>query len=140
MKFAPLELCKNLVELGCKSESQFTWDINQDPEDPAWPILEPERAKKLLKEKVLVPAFEQNDFTGSNEQAIENAKLVWGDKKVPVRAEISLFKKGNLCILPGENERSAYLLAFVYGRHEMIDSDDWVKFLEESLREHQRAD
>lgn len=94
MKFAPLELCKKLVELGCKSES-------------LWVSEKPERLDYLI------PAFCQNDFTGCHEQAKKNVWLLLKSKTIgtvsPV--EISLF------------------------RTSIMDSKDWVKFLEESLNE-----
>lgn len=108
-KFAPIDLCKKLVELGCRSDSGFVYPPGRDKptDDDKWWSWDSNYPNTT--------AFYQNDFTGCHEQARENAKLVWpGSRDNPDYGEYY------------ENHDQQ--------RHEMIDSDDWVKFLENTLQ------
>lgn len=122
MKFAPLELCKKLVELGCKSESGFHWCHYFKREGGL------NFNSLCVHEELPIPIFEQNDFTGCHEQARENAKLVWGDMKV---MDVDLNEEGDVV--------HSHIKFWQGKRQDMIESDDWVKLLEESLNEHKRT-
>lgn len=152
MKFAPLELCKKLETLGCKSEQNYRWCVDQDvfpPEDgPLWkPCLmriNPRDGYVSHMDPVLhyfkitpTPAFTQNDFTGCHEQAIENAKLVWGNGKQFYCPCCEQSQPPYESPEYDGDEESCYNYGLTYyQKHRMIDSDDWVKFLEESLHGH----
>lgn len=71
MRFLPLETCKKLVEMGCKSESDFFYcSLTTDPKNSYY------HWANKLSGYPMTPAFCLEDFLGSHEQAKLNCALV----------------------------------------------------------------
>lgn len=92
MIFVPLEKCKQLAALGCKSESGFHYLVFSDGNAE---IYESSWAEDLFRSQYnheLVPAFIFQDFCGHSVQSLENARLRWGDEAlepVPTNVQVS---------------------------------------------------
>lgn len=120
MKFFSLETCKKLLELGCKSESGFSY-FSYDSKGFEWygPFLE----EDVFFHKL--PAFSQNDLTGCHEQAREN-RFKW---KVSIKSFNSkCFDRFHFyykeCRLPSSDALA----------HAMIDAPDAEEYLKETLK------
>lgn len=109
MKFFSRENCDKLKKLGCVSELGFVWSVYETPIciiDPTYVVYHDEDN---------TPAFIEQDFTGSSNQAKENAKKRWGDKHI------------------GGTDRHVYPTAYEWHRHAMIDAPDAEAYLMERL-------
>lgn len=116
MEFCPLNLCKKLEALGCKSESEYYCTAENvymtDFE------LEPMEQEGLLKIEDEISAFIYQDFIGPSEQSKKNAELVWPD-------DIYEPMDGNTSLHTEWEER----------RHDLIElpeSEFW-KYIEDSI-------
>lgn len=110
MKFAPKELCKKLIKMGCKSD-HFGYQNDRLIHYSNGP-------RELLLFGEIIPAFTLEDFVGTHEQAKENAKIVWGDD-------------GKYRM---NNPKKEWVLVYDFHRHKIIDSDDWTKYLKETIK------
>jgi len=151
MKYAPRELCEKLQKMGCKSENwpSHTYMLfkptKNETADERWrdsddfcnSEISPTDSMRLSGYRLYkeLPKFSQNDFTGCHEQAMKNAKLIFPVSYVCSKCGLPFDQKvtDDLPCLPTGNHSFATSERF-YARHAMIDSDDWVKFLEESLK------
>lgn len=80
-EFAPLPLCKKLVELGCKSESPFVYaESKASPGMWVGPCFIEKIGYQFPRNTKLCPAFTQNDFTGATVQAGKNCSKVWREE------------------------------------------------------------
>lgn len=109
MKFFSRELSEKLQAMGCKSESGFRYTLKPDGDGHL--VMTLSYWGWLLIPKGDSPAFYQNDFTGCHKQAWKNAKIAWDN--------------------PGDGDLGNNPDGPDIFRHNMIDSDDAEKFLEE---------
>jgi len=134
MKFAPRELCEKLEKLGCKSENDFVYVCGKKLKNKvvidAWILFLKDSAIYMDRK---ITAFSQNDFTGCHKKARENAKLVWGNDNVCKECGSEFqydYEKGKACSRCGDKR----VFRFEFYRYKMIDSEDWIKFIEDSLK------
>lgn len=120
MKFAPRELCEKLEAMGCKSDSAFYYSGNKDFSEE-WIVL-PRVCFAREDLPFKTQAFTQNDFTGATEQARKNAEIVWPDILDPSSEDAD----GNYTEVLEQPSKEL--------RHAMIDSDNWVEYLERTMR------
>lgn len=74
MKFCPLDLCKKLEALGCKSESGFYWGKNGKE---YLPLHGTDKLFDLLLCHPKKGSFIYQDFIGPSEQAKKNAEIIF---------------------------------------------------------------
>lgn len=109
--------------MGCKSESEFYWCYLEDEKtDGRW-VLSPICESAYYYSKERIPAFSQNDFTGCDEQARENARIVWGN---------NIIHPTSTCDECGTKYNQKF--NWQIHRHRMIDAPDAAKYLEETMR------
>lgn len=126
MRFLSKETCQRLVKIGCVSHSGFYYNGNGDigfsfvhNNDPSLGTSN----SFLLEDEIRI--FILEDFLGTHEAAIENCKKVWGE--IPVLDDIWVnFER------PIEFKEDP---AWVYMRHKILNSSDWVKFIEDEVKE-----
>lgn len=117
-QFAPKELCEKLQAMGCKSESDFIWAPQKSPAGSIDYIL-----IYRFGESSMTAALTQNDFTGATDQARQNAKIVWGESSY-----------NGVKYLTDDNYSTDCMTNVESHRHAMIDSKDWVKYLEQTMK------
>ena len=119
MRFLPKHISEKLIAMGCKSEGGFGYGG-----------LEPGHADIPVHFLDDVSAFSLEDIVGTNSQAKENCKIIWGDKSC-FTGDSGVIEYQYSCPVCSGNEEVQE--AYIYHRHALIDSSDWVKYIGEAL-------
>lgn len=110
-QIAPPELCGRLEKMGCVSTMGFRWAQNH--ETGLFEIkFHPEISGMFT-------IFVQNDFTGTEAQAKQNAIIAWGTEIVN-----SEYQGGP----------RVQVTAWWHHRHVMIETSDWAGYLERTMK------
>ncbi len=120
MKFLPENLCKKLIKMGCISECQFFWYGGNSPAHLGDSNFanHPE-------------AFCLEDFVGIHEQAKENARIVWGNA---INEDNISDPFPSIEVVTDEGGYYFEAKSCDLHRHAMIDSEDWVEYLEKFIK------
>lgn len=116
MKFTSKKLSEKLVMMGCKPHPEYLLGYG---------IFEPNYTDCPTSYMNDIPAFCLEDFVGTHEQAKENAKIAWGDSEFEGLQDFG-------CV--GCNEGACGESFAWHQRHAIIDSEDWISYLEETMR------
>ena len=116
MTYFKKDLCEKLVEMGCMAgviESDNIFGIGFYYSETEL-CLHDELSAKALR---LIPAFIEQDFTGSSEQARKNAEIVWHGRHV--------LEDGGGYFRDTEKYKVM--------RHELIDSDNPEQLIRDAV-------
>ena len=118
MTFAPLDLCSKLVNMGCKSVSDFGWHV--DFREPLC-LADGSHSLTVYMRSCMIAAFTLEDFVGTTPEARENARIVFGPRhRRSYEDQGRPFNPSCTC-------RDC-------SRHRMIDSTSWIKYIEETMK------
>lgn len=122
-QYTSRELSEKLVKLGCKSQSGLCY-FSYDTEGLEWFGPQFEIEAKRVGYCHEIQAFEFEDFCGTHAQARENCRIIWPDTNEDGTLSIKYIMN---------NPKKTAVLHWEYHRHKMVDSEDWLKYLEKVI-------
>ena len=115
--------------LGCVSESDIFYDKHG--------IMQSDTEWMGTRKDGDVEAFIESDFTGSTEQARKNAELVWPKLYVCNHCGRPP-KDDSICRPDMPRLRHEFVVKESnWARHQIIDSEDGIKIIEQALEKHE---
>lgn len=123
MKFLPKSTCEALVKMGCKSESEFFYPIEEVNNSSL--CVRHSTQHQYFKIPFGPPAFTPCDFLADTDQARENCRKLWPQKRM-----VNVPCPGGR-IGCEEEEWDKY-------RHALLDVKDQVMFLVKAVEEKQK--
>ena len=113
LNFLDKKTCETLVKMGCKSESEYYYDPDEDD------YLMNAGSDEFYDRGNEIPAFCLDDFVGTHEDAIFNCQKVFGTmpNKMVIHPDKSIIRDWECA------------------RHAMIDSPDWCEYIRKALDE-----